>query len=190
MNDNELSALAKRVESIEKSIVHLKGPQGDPPPDDIGHWRWDIARRLQELERWIFKLKSPIADPAPDAYLGHQSDFVRSRLAELVKFNPGWFTDPPPDDFLNVRVLDLIRRYRGGFTDPVPEDFAKLRLGDLLQRVPGGGISDPSPEDIGRLTRTELETQLHKIGAELVRLKSIERVMQDRIQQLEPGKKK
>lgn len=188
MNHDDTVALARRIDALEKAMIHIKGPQGDPPPDDIGHWRWDLFRRLEDIERILGKFRQ-IADPPPDDLVHVRSGAVHSRLAELLKFNPGWFSDPPPDDFLNVRVLDLIRRYRGGFTDPAPEDFAHLRLRDLLQRIPGGGFTDPAPDDIGRLTIAELETQLHRIGAEAVRLKSIERVMQERLNDLRTNKK-
>jgi hypothetical protein len=189
MSDIDIAALSKRIDALERAAIQFKIPHGDPPPDDLGQWRWQIFQRLQDLERLIGRWRTPIADPAPEDLASIRPDMVRSRLAEIARFQPGWFTDPPPDDFLNVRILDLIRRYRGGFTDPVPEDFANVRLRDVLQRIPGGGIVDPGPDDIGRLTVTEIETQLHKIGAESVRLKSIERLMQDRLQQLKGGKK-
>ena len=189
MSDIDIAALVKRIEALEKVAIHFKAPQGDPPPDDLGHWRSNVFARMQDIERLLARLKFTIADPPPDELGYLRPDMVRSRISDLARLQPGWFTDPPPDDFLNVRVLDLIRRYRGGFTDPVPEDFANVRLKDVLQRIPGGGIVDPGPEDIGRLTVTEIETQLHKIGAESVRLKSIERLMHDRLQQLKGGKK-
>jgi hypothetical protein len=50
-----------------------------------------------------------------------------------------------------------------------------------MQRVPGGGFSDPPPDDIARLTRPELEAQLHKLSTEIVRLKSLERLISDRL---------
>lgn len=189
MPDSDMAILSKRMEALEKAIIHLKGPQGDPPPDDLGHWRWDIVRRLQDLERFFQRHFPRTGDPPPDDLGRLGSDLVRTRLGDLLRVNPGWFTDPPPDDFLNVRVLDLIRRFRGGFTDPAPDDLGNIRLRDLLQRIPGGGVTDPSPEDLNRMTLSEVETQLHKIGAELVRLKSIERVMQERVQQLKGAKK-
>jgi hypothetical protein len=111
------------------------------------------------------------------------TDTVRATLEDIVRRNPGWFADPPPEDFLNVRILDLIRRYRGGFTDPAPDDLANIRLSDLLQRIPGGGFIDPAPEDISRLTPAELETQRHRINAEKVRLESLDRLIGERLNQ-------
>src|SRR5262249_54361321 len=101
--------------------------------------------------------------------------------SDILRRNPGWIADPPPDDFLNVRILDLIRRFRGGFSDPAPDDLSNVRLRDLIQRIPGGGFTDPSPEDIARLTRPELESQLHKINIEMVRLTSLERLIKERL---------
>jgi hypothetical protein len=154
--------------------------QGDRP----------MEARLEAIERQITLLAnqferftngfpdlSPIADPPPD-------DIVRRRIQDIVLRNPGWITDPPPEDFLNVRILDLIRRYRGGFTDPAPDDLANVRLRDLLQRIPGGGVSDPSPEDLSRLTRVELESHIHRINAEMIRLQSMERLMTERLDEI------
>ena len=184
----------------------------DPPPDDLGRVRSDLRALLSllrppvgdpavtDLVR-ILASRRPIADPAVSDLVRRLamrrpiadpavSDLVRSgatveeRLNEILARNPGWFADPPPEDFLNVRVLDLIRRWRGGFTDPAPEDLANLRLRDLLQRIPGGGISDPPPEDIARLTKPEIESQLHRINAETVRLKSLERLLNERLSSL------
>jgi hypothetical protein len=147
-----------------------------------------LATRLDALEyafsKSVFVKPSPV-DPPPDDFVNWKGTFMRDRLAQLVQFNPSWFSDPPPDDFLNVRVLDLIRRFRGGFTDPAPDDLAHIKLKDLLQRIPGGGFTDPSPEEITKLTTIELETHIHKLGAEIVRLKSLERLMQDRLGQVQ-----
>ena len=189
MSDNDLAVLARRLEAVEKTLIPFRPQRGDPPPDDVPRVQIDILRRLEALERAFVQLKiDPRTDPSPEDYVGLNASLVRSRLGEIVARNPGWITDPPPDDFLNVRVLDLIRRFRGGFTDPAPEDLAHVRLRDLLSRIPGGGFTDPSPEDVGRLTLSELKSHLHRLGAEMVRLRALERVMQERVQQLEPGK--
>jgi hypothetical protein len=193
----DLDTLAQRLDRIEHALSRLNILNDllntvDPPPDDLGRSRSvlaeliNLARRgpivdpaVSDLVRSLAR-RRPIADPAV-------TDLVRSgssmeqRLNELLTRNPGWFADPPPEDFLNVRVLDLIRRWRGGFTDPAPEDIANLRLRDVLQRIPGGGFTDPAPDDIARLARPELEAQLHKINAEMVRLKSLERLINDRL---------
>jgi hypothetical protein len=83
-----------------------------------------------------------------------------------------------------VRVLDLIRRYRGGFTDPAPNDLGNIRLGDLLSHIPGGGFTDPAPEDIRRLTSVELETSIHRINGEVLRLQSLGKMLTERLNEV------
>lgn len=180
----DLNSIVQRLDRIEQKLTRasvledLLNPV-DPPPDDWGRVRPELlGMRLIDLIR---KFRIPKGDPPPFDTVRFQGNILQDRLAEVLQRNPGWFTDPPPDDFLNVRVLDLIRRYRGGFTDPAPDDIANIRLRDLVQRIPGGGFTDPSPEDIGRLTQPELEAQLHKINSELVRLKSLERLISERL---------
>lgn len=180
----DLNSIVQRLDRIEQKLSRasllddLINPV-DPPPDDWARIRPEIlGMRLIDLIR---KFRIPKGDPPPFDSVRFQGNIVQERLAEVLQRNPGWFTDPPPDDFLNVRVLDLIRRYRGGFSDPAPDDLAGVRLRDLIQRIPGGGFTDPPPDDIGRLSRPELEAQLHKINAELVRLKSLERLITDRL---------
>jgi hypothetical protein len=46
---------------------------------------------------------------------------------------------------------------------------------------------DPPPEDVARLTATELEATARAVSADLVRLKSIEGLLNDRLKEL--GKK-
>jgi hypothetical protein len=179
---DDLSSIISRLENIERALSRLMRDDlinpVDPAPDDIVRFRPELLNlRLRDLLRDII-IKG---DPPPFDLARIRSDVVRARLGELLGRNPGWFSDPPPEDFLNVRILDLIRRYRGGFTDPAPEDLANIRLRDLLQRIPGGGISDPGPEDLGRLSKSELETQLHRINSEMVRLKSLERMINEQL---------
>ena len=168
-------------------IKHLRpGLGGDPAPDDIGRFgRGELASnilnlRLSDLLRG--RLPGRHGDPPPRDFV--RANAVEARLRDILSRNPGWFSDPPPEDFLNVRILDLIRRWRGGFTDPAPDDISGVRLRDLLQRVPGGGFSDPPPDDISRLTKSEIESQLHRVNAEMVRLKSFERLLTDRLGKL------
>lgn len=180
--------LSARLDRIEKTLARLDlggwGPIVDPPPDDLPRWKNDWSRiRLIDLIRRLVPGGGK-TDPPPDDLGRTGGGLLEARLGDILKRNPGWFTDPPPEDFLNVRVLDLIRRWRGGFTDPAPDDLAHVRLGELISRIPGGGFTDPSPDDLGRLTQSELESQLHKVNAEMVRLKSLERLMTDRLSAL------
>ena len=159
--------LQARLEAMEEILVHAGLSE-----------EFELTRR------------PPPVDPGPLDRVPLRDDMVNIRLQDILRKNPGWITDPPPEDFLNVRVLDLIRRYRGGFTDPAPDDLANVRLKDLIQRIPGGGFTDPSPEDISRLTVSELETQLHKISTEVVRFKSLERVISGRLEEIKSPKAK
>jgi hypothetical protein len=184
MANADFGDLAKRLDRIERALARLGGLDDlispvDPPPDDLVRIRADLLRhRLIDLIRQLI----PKGDPPPeDLVRGGGAQLLEARLGDILRRNPGWFTDPPPEDFLNIRVLDLVRRWRGGFSDPAPEDLANVRLRDLIQRLPGGGVTDPSPEDIARLTRPELEAQLHKINAETLRLKSMEQLINDRL---------
>jgi hypothetical protein len=200
MTNVDLGSLARRLDRIEQALARLSVLDDlinstDPPPEDLGRIRSDLYRLLalirrppigdpaaSDLARLI--RRPPIGDPAASDLARLGRSVLEERLSEILSRNPGWFTDPPPDDFLNVRVLDLIRRWRGGFSDPAPEDLANARLRDLLQRIPGGGITDPGPDDLARLTKPEIEAQLHKVNAELVRLKSLERMLNERRSQL------
>jgi len=177
-----------RLDRIERQLADLSFLRNlvnpvDPSPEDIARLRGDpefgqLAEALRQLVRIPHR-----GDPAPSDRV--RWGVVQARLADLLTRNPSWFSDPPPEDFLNVRVLDLIRRWRGGFSDPAPDDLGGVRLRDLLQRIPGGGISDPSPEDLGRLSKTEVETQLHRVSSELVRLRALERLLDERLKSFE-----
>lgn len=185
MANDQLNDVMLRLDRIEQSLSRLSVLDDlidpvDPSPEDIVRIRPDIFRmRLIDLIRQLI----PKGDPPPDDLVRGRGSVFQARMGTILQRNPGWFTDPPPEDFLNVRILDLIRRWRGGFTDPAPDDLTNVRLRDLLQRIPGGGFTDPSPEDIGRLTRPELEAHLHKVNTEMIRLKSLERLISDRLGQ-------
>jgi hypothetical protein len=189
MANVDLDSLAQRLDRIERVLSRfsvlddLINPV-DPPPDDLGRVRPDILRqRLIDLIAHLI----PKGDPPPFDFVRGRGSALEARIGEILRRNPGWFVDPPPEDFLNVRLLDLVRRWRGGFSDPAPEDLGNVRLRDLLQRIPGGGIADPPPEDLARLTKPELEAQLHKVNTELLRLKSLERLFNERLGKLKQG---
>jgi hypothetical protein len=183
MTNENSGDVAQRLDRIERLLARLNilddliSPV-DPPPDDLVRIHPELFQlRLIDLIRQFI----PKGDPPPNDVVRVQGRVVEARLGDILRRNPGWFVDPPPEDFLNVRILDLIRRYRGGFSDPAPDDLSNVRLRDLLQRIPGGGIVDPGPEDLARLTKTELEAQLHKVNTEMVRLRSFERLINERL---------
>jgi hypothetical protein len=184
--DADVGSLAQRLERIEQALARLSVlgdlvNSVDPPAEDLVRARPELGPLIQLIRR------PPQGDPAVTDLVRARASAVEARLNELLRRNPGWFADPPAEDSLNVRVLDLIRRWRGGFTDPAPEDLANVRLRDLLHRIPGGGFTDPPVEDLARLTKTEVETQLHKVNAAMVRLKSYERLLNERLGQSKEG---
>lgn len=196
MADTDLASITERLDRIERAVSRLSSLGDlvnpvDPPPDDLVRLRPDIfQRRLIDLIREIIiKGDPPPFDAGRFRGAGLSGFSAEARLSELQRRGPGWVADPPPEDFLNVRILDLLRRWGGGVSDPPPEDLANVRLRDLLQRIigGGGGVVDPAPEDIGRLSKQEIETQIHKVNAEMVRLKSLEKMLNERLQAIGQG---
>ena len=116
--------------------------------------------------------RKPIGDPPPN-------DLLNTRLIDLIARRH--IGDPPTIDLVNTRLIDLVTRYRGGVSDPPPDEFAGSRLGELFFRVPGGGISDPAPEDIKRLGQLELEAHVSRIDLEIKRLTSVKEMLQKRL---------
>lgn len=149
-----------------------------------------LHQRLSRIEALVAKIEfdstgvhvKPNVDPSPVDYarIDRFSDFAM----------PGSFTDPAPDDFTSnlqsiysARLIDLLHRWKGGFTDPSPNELARIRLSDLvaIAKFPIPKPGDPGPEEIGHLSRVELEGQLHRVSAELVRLRDSERMIKQRL---------
>ena len=185
MADTDLASISQRLDRIEQLLAQIRLPPFvDPAPEDIARLRPDVFQlRLIDLIRNIV-IKG---DPPPSDFSRLGSD-VEARAAQLFQRRPGWIADPPPEDFLNLRLLDLIRRWRGGTTDPAPEDLANVKLGDLFRHFPPiHQPGDPGPEDIARLSRQEVEDQIHKVSAEVVRLQSLGKLLNERLGQLQKG---
>jgi len=193
MADTDLDSIAQRLDRIERAVSQLTalgslgplGPTVDPPPDDLVRLRPDIfQRRLIDLIREIIVK----GDPPPFDFSRFRGGAggAEARWSDLLRRGPGSVVDPPPDDLLNVRLGDLLRRWRGGVADPVPEDLVNVRLRDLLEKIAGGrgGVADPVPDDIGRLSREQVEAQIHQVNAEMVRLKSLDQMLNERLAQL------
>jgi hypothetical protein len=163
MADSDLASIVQRLDRIEQRLSALPGlinPVADPPPDDLVRLRPDIfQRRLIDLIRDV-----------------------------IIK------GDPPPFDVSRFRgglapeagVSDIFRRIRW-IADPPPDDLWNLRLRDLIARIPGagGGVVDPAPDDIARLSKAEVEGLVHKVNSELVRLQSVEKLLQERLASFE-----
>ena len=186
MADTDLAGISQRLDRIEQILSQIRIPPFvDPAPEDIARLRPDVFHlRLIDLIRNTITKGDP-----PPSDLGRAG--VEARVSQLFQRRPGWIADPPPEDFLNLRLLDLIRRWRGGTTDPAPEDLANVRLGDLLRQPvhfpPVHQPGDPGPDDIARLSRQEVEEQVHKVNAEVVRLQSLGKLLNERLGQLKEG---
>jgi hypothetical protein len=165
--------------------------QVDPPPPDLS--RQGVATDA------LRRPGGPIVDPAV-------SDRVRMAEALLRRPHPG---DPAATD--RVRLAEaLLRRPHPG--DPAASDH--VRLAELLLRRPPHGdpaVSDrvrlegmdpivaewiarllagvdPPPEDIARLTVSEIEGAARTIAEDIVRLKSIEGLLNARLKELKETK--
>jgi hypothetical protein len=104
-------------------------------------------------------------------------------LAELLlrRPHPG---DPAVTD--RVRLAELLLR-RPPHGDPPASDRVRLEgldplLAEWIGRLLTGG--DPPPEDIARLTVSELETTLRTVAEDVVRLSSIETLLRERLNEL------
>ena len=54
--------------------------------------------------------------------------------------------------FSDLRLGQVLKHLPGGgVVDPVPDDIAKISIADLILHLPGGGVVDPSPDEIGAL---------------------------------------
>lgn len=113
---------------------------------------------------WGGAVPLPVVDPGPE-------DFGRTRTFAAWR-RPGPIGDPAVYDL--VRLRDLA-------TQP---EFANFKVAELLQRIRPHHGGDPGPSDIVRLPLAELEEQLHRVGAQKIRLESLEKMLTDRISEL------
>ena|SRR5215469_14074193 len=153
-------AVTDRVRLAE--LLLRRPPQGDPPATD----RVRLAESLLQ--------RPPQGDPAATD---------RVRLAELLLRRPH-HGDPPVTD--RVRLAELLLR-RPPHGDPPASDRVRLEgvdplLAGWIDRLLTGG--DPPPEDIARLTVGELEATLQAVSEDVVRLRSIEGLLGERLQEL------
>ena len=159
----------------------------DPAPSDIS--------RLGGAQFEAFRRPGPIVDPAvtdrvrlAESLLrrppqGDPAAADRVRLAELLLRRPH-HGDPPVTD--RVRLAELLLR-RPPHGDPPASDRVRLEgldplLAEWIGRLLTGG--DPPPEDIARLTVAELEATLQTVSEDVVRLRSIEGLLGERLQEL------
>jgi hypothetical protein len=158
----------------------------DPAPSDISR----LGGQVEALRR-----PGPIVDPAVSDRVrlaesllrrpphGDPAATDRIRLAELLlrRPQPG---DPAVSD--RVRLAELLLR-RPPHGDPAVSDRVRLEgvdavIGDWIARLLSG--VDPPPEDIVRLTVSELEATLRAVSEDVVRLRSIEGLLNERLKEL------
>ncbi len=76
----------------------------------------------------------------------------------------------------------------GPIVDPAPEDTVRggVHASAIhLPHIPPKG--DPAPIDLARLSRQEVQEQLHQVNAEVVRLQSLGKMLNERLGQLKEG---
>jgi hypothetical protein len=167
----DLYLLDARLSYVEQILATLGliNPV-DPAPPDVS--------RLGSLQAEALRRPGgPIVDPAA-------SD--RVRLAEALLHRPP-HGDPAASD--RVRLAEsLLRRPPHG--DPPASDRVRLATGDVdpivaawIARLLAG--VDPPPEDMARLTKTEIEATARAVSADMVRLKSIEGLLNERLKELD-----
>ena len=138
----------------------------DPAPSDLS--------RLGSSQFEAFRRPGPIVDPAVTD---------RVRLAESLLRRPPQ-GDPAATDRVRLAEL-LLRRPHPG--DPAVSDRVRLEgldpiLAEWIARLLTGG--DPPPEDIARLTAGELEATVQAVSEDIVRLRSIEGLLNERLKEL------
>ena len=160
----------------------------DPAPSDISRLG---ATQLEAFRR----PGGPIVDPAVSDRVrlaesllrrppqGDPAATDRMRLAELLlrRPHPG---DPAVSD--RVRLAELLLR-RPPHGDPPASDRVRLEgvdpiIGEWIARLLSG--VDPPPEDIARLTAGEIETTVRAVSEDIVRLRSVEGLLNERLKEL------
>ena len=185
--------LEARIAYIEQILTALGliNP-GDPPPSDFSRLGGPVAEAL------FRRPGGPIVDPAVSDRVrlaesllrrppqGDPAATDRVRLAELLlrRPHPG---DPAVSD--RVRLAELLLR-RPPHGDPPASDRVRLEgldplLAEWIARLLYGG--DPPPEDIARLTASEIETTVRAVAEDIVRLRSIEGLLNERLNELRNG---
>ncbi|MCP4569554.1 MAG: hypothetical protein GY841_18410 [FCB group bacterium] len=146
-------------------------PIVDPAPYDFRH-RYCGCPYHRHWPLWP-PWPPPYADPVPmDA---SRRAFTQSDAREKMMWPQPIPWDPMPFEYFRIPIVDLIRKFRG--SDKITIDnIADLRIVDLIPGIiPGGGVTDPGPEDWSRLSKADLEATHHRINSELIRLKSLEK---------------
>jgi hypothetical protein len=158
----------------------------------------DVPRLGASVTEAYYRRPGPIVDPAVSDRVrlaesllrrpshGDPASTDRVRLAELLlrRPHPG---DPAVSD--RVRLAELLLR-RPPHGDPPASDQVRLEgldpvLAEWIARLLTG--SDPPPEDIARLSAGELEATVRAVAEDIVRLRSIEGLLNERLNELRDG---
>lgn len=97
----------------------------------------------------------------------------------------GPHVDPAPEDLGRIGSFGMAGRFGGWVADPSPDDLGRLGISERLLaalkgwRPPRPG--DPSPLDLSRLSKLQLEIALHGVEAERVRLDSMESLLKQQL---------
>ena len=168
----DLYLVEARLSYLEQILAALGliNPIVDPGPSDLS--RLGTAELLA-----LRRPGGPIVDPAVTD---------RVRLAESLLRRPPQ-GDPAATDRVRLAEL-LLRRPQPG--DPAVSDRVRLEgldpiLAEWIARLLTGG--DPPPEDIARLTASELESTVRAVSEDIVRLRSIEGLLNERLKELREG---
>jgi hypothetical protein len=85
------------------------------------------------------------------------------------------------------RIEQILTHRPGPIVDPGPEDTARGVHASAVHLPPILHKGDPPPTDIARLSRQEVQEQLHQVNAEVVRLQSLGKMLNERLGQLKEG---
>ena len=87
------------------------------------------------------------------------------------------------------RLEALLDRY-GPVSDPAPDDWGRLpgRFDRWYWQIPvPPRPGDPSPVDLSRFSRVQLELAIHQIAAERIRLDALEGMVKDQLKTVGRG---
>jgi hypothetical protein len=181
--------LLDRFRVIEDILIKLKD-KGDPPPFDMGRYTARASmdplteKRVNPVVdpapydwwwrcRFCWWRRNPWIDPAPPDYA--REDIISTREFEKKRWQKPIPYDPVPPDLFRIPIVDLIGKFRV-VDKAVLANLGDLRLIDVIEGIfPGGDDVDPVPDDLGRLSKVELESVHHRINSKLIRLKSLEK---------------
>jgi hypothetical protein len=85
------------------------------------------------------------------------------------------------------RIEQILTHRPGPLVDPGPEDTVRGVHVSAAHFPPIRHTGDPGPSDLARLSRHEVQEQLHQVNAEVVRLQSLGKMLNERLGQLKEG---